>query len=144
MAIDKSGEHWRGTDAGDLDEFLRAYAAGGYPVARTIAAHCAACEGTRFHVRVDDEQGYAERRCAGCGGRFLMLDSEDVVDDAEPGDCACPCGGELFEVAAGFAVDGDEIGWVSVGLRCLADGVLGVYADWKIDYGPTDTLYRQV
>ncbi|SPL94568.1 unnamed protein product [[Actinomadura] parvosata subsp. kistnae] len=41
----------------------------------------------------------------------------------------------------GFALRGDgEVRWVSVGLRCLRDGSLGVYADWKIDYSPTAHL----
>lgn len=34
----------------------------------------------------------------------------------------------------------DEVRWVSVGLRCLTDGTLGVYTDWKIDYTPTAHL----
>jgi hypothetical protein len=30
--------------------------------------------------------------------------------------------------------------WVSLGLRCVQDGTLAVYADWKIDYSPTGHL----
>jgi hypothetical protein len=26
----------------------------------------------------------------------------------------------------------DHAAWVSIGLRCVRDGILGVYADWKI------------
>jgi hypothetical protein len=84
-----------------------------------------------------------------------MLDSEDTVDDASPEACACPCGCEAFELAVGYAmVDvvpasgefGDERDnprgqMVSVGARCVRDGGLGVYADWKIDYGPTARLF---
>ncbi|MFI5896109.1 alpha/beta fold hydrolase [Actinoplanes sp. NPDC051513] len=33
-----------------------------------------------------------------------------------------------------------EVRWISIGLRCLTDGTLGVYADWKIDYTPTAHL----
>ena len=69
----------------------------------------------------------------------------DVASDAEPEDCACPCGGETFEVAVGFALrDGGDVKWVSVGLRCTIDGTLGVYADWKIDYSPTTALFDRV
>ncbi|MGC5022533.1 hypothetical protein [Micromonospora sp. DT47] len=32
---------------------------------------------------------------------------------------------------------------MSVGLHCLADDTLGVYADWKIDYAPTHTSARK-
>jgi hypothetical protein len=34
----------------------------------------------------------------------------------------------------------DEVRWISVGLRCLADNTLGVYTDWKVDYLPTAHL----
>jgi hypothetical protein len=27
--------------------------------------------------------------------------------------------------------------WISIGIRCLTDNALGVYADWKINYGPS-------
>ena len=70
-----------------------------------------------------------------------MLDSGDYEDEAKPGDAACPCGGESFEVAVGFALrDDGDIRWVSIGLRCVDDGLLGVYSDWKIDYSSTDEL----
>ncbi len=151
MSIDKSGQLWKGTVAGDLDEFLPAFAAGGYAVERVIHSACGECGGTVFALRVDDEQGYADRRCLRCSHSFLMLDSEDSAEDAEPGECACPCGGEAFELAVGYAmvdvasVDGSpagrEVKWVSVGARCVQDGALGVYTDWKIDYGPTNQLF---
>ena len=35
--------------------------------------------------------------------------------------------------------DGD-IRWLWVGLRCLAGGTMGVYEDWKINYGPSNFL----
>ena len=54
---------------------------------------------------------------------------------------SCPCGGETFAVAVGFAMAADdEVRWISLGLRCLTGGVLGVYSDWKIDYVPTAHL----
>jgi hypothetical protein len=74
-----------------------------------------------------------------------MRDSADVLDEADLGEAACPCGNESFEVAAGFAVRADgDIRWVSIGLRCTRDGVLGVHADWKISYSPTAHLFDQV
>ncbi|MFR9780329.1 hypothetical protein ACL02O_30285 [Micromonospora sp. MS34] len=67
--------------------------------------------------------------------------SADYWQDADPDECVCPCGGEAFQVAVGFALRADgEVRWVSIGMRCTRDGVLGVYADWKIDYSPTDHL----
>jgi hypothetical protein len=36
MTIDKSEKFWKGTDAADLDEFVPAFAAGGYAVERMV------------------------------------------------------------------------------------------------------------
>jgi hypothetical protein len=48
-------------------------------------------------------------------------------------------------VAAGFSLHDDgEVRWISIGLRCLTDNTLGVYADWKINYGPSGRLLSQV
>ncbi|MFB0633174.1 hypothetical protein [Streptomyces sp. AB3(2024)] len=33
---------------------------------------------------------------------------------------------------------------MTVGLRCQKGGAAGVYADWKIDYSPTDHLLPMV
>jgi hypothetical protein len=40
--------------------------------------------------------------------------------------------------------DGGSVRWVTVGLRCQKDRAVGVYADWKIDYQPTDHLLTMV
>jgi hypothetical protein len=57
------------------------------------------------------------------------------------GGAQCPCGDEAFEVGVAFSLreDGD-VRWITVGGLCVACGVLGAYADWKIDYSPTDHL----
>lgn len=151
MTIDKSGTFWKGTSAADLDEFVPAFAAGGYAIERVVYSRCAECKGATFALRVDDTEGFADRRCIACGHVTAMLDNAEYVDDASPEACACPCGGEEFELAVGFAMvdvesaDGSSVGrevrWVSIGARCVRDGTLGVYADWKIDYGPTDHLF---
>jgi hypothetical protein len=82
VVIDSSGDWWRGTESGDIDEYLAYYRGGG---------------------------------------------------------------NETFEMAVGFAAlaDGD-VRWVSIGLRCVGDGILGVYTDWKIDYSPTAHLFDRV
>jgi hypothetical protein len=33
-----------------------------------------------------------------------------------------------------------NVRWISIGLRCLTDNTPGVYADWKINYGPSGHL----
>jgi hypothetical protein len=67
-----------------------------------------------------------------------MLDSSEFADEANLESAECPCGGDSFDVAVGFALrDDGDVRWVYIGLRCVQDGVLGCYADWKIDYSPS-------
>jgi hypothetical protein len=148
MTVKKLGSSWTGSVAGDLDEYLHAFAAGGYRVGEVVHAACAACGhgDAGFAMMLDDEEGAAVRRCLGCQAEEPMLDSVEFLDDAELGAAACPCGYEEFDVAAGFALreDAHEVRWVSIGLRCRNDGLLGVYADWKVDYSPSRHLLTAV
>ncbi len=141
MAIDRTGKLWRGEDFDDLAACVRTHEAGGYPVAHVIELVCRQCAGTIFRVLVDDEEGCAATICQRCQAESAIADSAEYLEDADLGECACPCGGEEFAVAVGFAMHADnEVRWISVGLRCLTDGTLGVYTDWKIDYAPTAHL----
>jgi hypothetical protein len=50
-----------------------------------------------------------------------------------------------FAVAVGFSLrDGVTCVGSGIGLRCLTDNTLGVYADWKISCGPSGHLLSQV
>jgi nitrite reductase/ring-hydroxylating ferredoxin subunit len=145
VTIDRSGPLWRGNEATDIDAYLGELQPGGYPPARIVHALCARDGGSIFAVRVDGEEGYAERLCPACNEAVAMLDSGEFAEDANPEPVICPCGGDQFEVAVGFALrENGDILWVSLGLRCTRDGVLGSPADWHIDYGPTDHLFAQV
>jgi hypothetical protein len=146
MAIDRSGTGWTGSAPDDIEEYLTAYSAEGYPSTVVVPATCAACDGVQFSVRLDDDEGCVERTCASCRARVLMLDSAQYVDDAELESAACPCGGETFNVGVGFAFyDGaEDVHWVYIGLRCVADGALGCYGEWKIGYGPSRHLLAAV
>ncbi|MEV4640564.1 hypothetical protein AB0J80_24800 [Actinoplanes sp. NPDC049548] len=145
MAMDTTGQYWRGEDAADLVDYLREFQAGGYPVRDVIGSVCSGCGGETFRVTADDEASCVQRVCVTCGMAAYLADSAEYAAGADLQPCECPCGGERFEVAVGFAYRSDaEVRWVSVGLRCLADGVLGVYADWKIDYSPTAHLLTSV
>ncbi|MFV2174570.1 hypothetical protein ACFHW2_16980 [Actinomadura sp. LOL_016] len=110
-----------------------------------VGSVCGACGGRVFRVLVDEVEGAVERRCAGCADRAFVADSAEFWDDADPGAAGCPCGGEEFEVAVAFSRAADDsVRWVTVGLRCERDGVTGIWADWKIDYSPTDHLPSMV
>lgn len=143
--IDRSGQWWRGDNFADLVEYVRAYTASNYPVGGVVQSRCRSCDATTFTVRVDDEQGCAVRECVACDASAFIADSEEYADDADLGDASCPCGAETFEVGVGFSLreDGDVRG-ITVGGRCVACGVLGAYADWKIDYSPTAHLLDAV
>ncbi|MEU9338569.1 hypothetical protein AB0D49_36375 [Streptomyces sp. NPDC048290] len=116
---------------------------------RIVPCVCAGCGGRTFTALVGESA--AARECAGCARRAFIADSEEYwgpefwEEEGEPGRAGCPCGGEEFEAAVAFSVDGDgAVRWVTLGLRCVADGDCGVYADWKIDYLPTDHLFALV
>jgi hypothetical protein len=145
VAIDKSGDAWRGEDAADLAQYLDEFEAGGYRVGRVVAAECEGCAGTMFRLRADPEEGCAERTCAACGKTALMLDSEDYWEGAAPEPVRCRCGADRFEVGVAFSLRANgDVRWVSVGMRCVDDSVLGCCADWKIDYSPSADLLDRV
>ncbi|MGW2441201.1 hypothetical protein ACWCY1_31325 [Streptomyces goshikiensis] len=119
-------------------------AADGRPV-KIVPSVCGGCGGRVFFVLVDDVEGGAERVCAGCGVRAFIAGSEEFWEDADPGEACCPCGSGEFENAVTFSLaDDGSVRWVTVGLRCQKDGAAGAYADWKIDYSPTDHLLTMV
>lgn len=131
----------RGGDFAALAAHVKDHRAGGYEVTYVAESVCAHCGGRAFEVGVDDEAGCAQRRCLTCGEFTLIADSSDYWSEAQPEPCECPCGGDVFAVAVGFApAEADEVRWVSIGLRCLKDNRLGVYTDWKIDYTPSGHL----
>lgn len=145
MTVTKSGSIWRGEDHADLAAYLRSFSSGGYPISRVGESVCAQCGGLTFRLFVDDEEGFAARICVTCEAEAYIADSADYQDDAEPGECECPCGGNTFAIAVAFSLLEDgEVRWISVGLRCLTDGRLGVYVDWKIDYGPSEHLLTAI
>ncbi|MEV4842249.1 hypothetical protein AB0K20_03355 [Micromonospora matsumotoense] len=143
MALDRSGELWRGENVDDLADYLRYFEAGGYPVATVVESRCGGCDGRSFRVDIDEEEA-TRRTCLACGAVAFIGDSAEHWAGTDHESCACPCGGEEFAVAVGYALfDDGEVRWISVGLRCLNDGTLGVYADTKIDYSPSRYLLRQ-
>jgi len=146
VAIDRSGQWWTGTAPSDLDEYVSAFSAESYPTRTVVHATCASCRGTEFSIALDEEEGCAVRTCSSCNGVQALLDSDEFMDDATLESAECPCGGSSFNAAVGFAFydDSDDVRWVFLALRCTTDGVLGCYADWKIDYSPSEHLLRAV
>lgn len=121
--IDRSGEWSRGTEFADLTTYIAEYTGAlGEPADRVLQASCT-CGASTFGLAVDDAQGCARRTCASCGTTAFVADSDEYWDEAEPGEAACPCGGETFEIGVGFTLhDEREVRWVTVGGRCIACG----------------------
>lgn len=143
--IDKSGQWWKGQDFDDLVEYLHEYTSRNYAAGHIVQSLCGSCGSATFGLVVDDEEGCAKRQCSGCGVAAYIGDSDEFWDDADPGEAACPCGGGRFEVGVAFSLrDDGSVCWITVGARCIACGIMGVYADWKIDYDPTDHLLTAV
>jgi hypothetical protein len=54
-------------------------------------------------------------------------------------ECACPCGGDAFEIMVGVHLygDSDDVKWLYLGCRYPACSLTASYGDWKnefIDY----------
>jgi hypothetical protein len=141
MSIDRAGRWWKGTTAEDLAEYLRELTADGYPADTIRASACASCGGTVFGLRGDRDEGSVMRLCRRCGTEAFIADSEDTWANARPRWCKCPCGSDDFAVAVGFSLrEGGDVRWVTVGNRCAKCGILGSFADWRVNYGPSDHL----
>lgn len=167
MALTQSKVMWagkpcqRGETVADLDAYLRTLMDDPQPDDRFVHPACRQCGGDVFSLTGDAEQGVMTRTCARCilseddtaaeRATHPICDSGDYADDAEDDEYGCPCRrSDEFRLAVAFthADVTDEAGrvgrlvkWVYVGGMCVRCGIVGLYADWKIDYAPTDHLY---
>ncbi|GHJ47815.1 hypothetical protein Cs7R123_51570 [Catellatospora sp. TT07R-123] len=133
----------RGKTFADLAAFLRT--TDGYPTHEVRECVCA-CAAREFAVAVQSDEQAVRRTCLACGEDAFIADSGEHWDaGAEPEYFGCPCGGERFTAAVGFSLHDDgDVRWLTLGLRCLDCDSMGVYEDWKIDYGPSGHLLDQV
>jgi hypothetical protein len=144
MAIDTSGKWWKGFSFDDLAEYIRLFDAGGYPTEHIIQSVCV-CRSTIFRLRVDQDEGCAQRICTACRKKTFIGDSAEYWKDATPKNVRCVCKNTSFEIGVGFAFHNQsEVRWITVGQRCVQCGVLGSYVDWKIDYSPSHHLLALV
>lgn len=150
----------RGESVADLDAYLRKKMGRSEPDDRFVHPVCKKCGGDVFSLEATDDA--AMRTCVKCitddsidseEAIHFVCDSEEHWAEAETGECVCPCGKcEEFRLSVGFShVDvGDRNGrvkrmvkWIFVGGMCVRCGVVGLYADWEIDYAPTSRLYKR-
>lgn len=137
MTIDKSEKWWKGSSFKDVAEYIKLYMADSYPVKRVVQSVCT-CGNTTFTLKVDQEEGGAQRICTACNKSTFIGDSEEIWEDASPKKVRCPCKNTVFEVGVGFSYrDRQNIKWVTIGHRCTKCGILGSSVDWEINYGPS-------
>jgi hypothetical protein len=129
---------------GDLAGYIRDFQAGGRTVQTVQDLVCGRCRGEIFLVSVDDDDNCAVATCRNCLADKPIADTGRRLRDAELGECDCVCGGETFAVAVGYAMSGADVAWVTIGLRCLTDDVLGVILDWEIAERPSAHLLAGV
>jgi hypothetical protein len=152
VAIDDSGEWWVGSDAADIEPYLRALTEsdGSYPVSVFRGISCG-CGSDAFHLERAGE--VTRRQCANCGSQRLICriteDWEEATqeDGVEPYSCV-GCGGHQANLGMGFATydeapDMDAVRWFYVGVRCMGCGILACFNQGKVGHGPAAEVYEQ-
>jgi hypothetical protein len=136
MALKKRGKYRYGDNQADIRvEIIRYRKVNGY-VAHHFADAACKCGGATFRLALDDDEGAAVRICVACQTEHPIGDSDEFLEDAELGECACPCGGEEFEITVGVSLydDSDDVRWLYVGCRCRKCGLTAVFGDWKNEF----------
>lgn len=147
MALQKRGQWWYGDSQADIrDEILRYSEEVGYAAEHFADATCT-CGGTVFWLLLDDTAGVASRICVACESEAHPIgDSAEYMEEADEDECACPCGGEEFEITVGVSLydDSEDVRWLYLGCRCPACGLTAVYGDWKNEYIGYRELLKRV
>jgi hypothetical protein len=146
MALEKRGEYRYGDGQADTREELARYGKlNGYPTHHFADAVCI-CGGFTFHLQLDDTEGAAVRTCVGCEHVHPIGDSSEYLADASLEECACPCGGDVFEITVAVSLydASDDVRWLYLGCRCQACGLTAVYGDWKNEFNGHRELLSRV
>jgi hypothetical protein len=142
MALKKRGKYWYSDSQADIRGEILRYSRGVSYLAHQYADAVCRCGGKVFGLALDDTEGVAVRKCLACQEEHPIGDSAEFLGDAELEECACPCGGEVFEITVGVSLydKSEEVRWLYVACRCPACGLTGVYGDWKNE----STGYREL
>jgi len=146
MVLKRRGEHRYGETQADLREEVTRYARANHYVAHHFADPICGCGSRVFRLNLDDTAGAAVRTCVGCGDVHAIGDSGEYLDEADLEECACPCGGEVFELTAAVSLyrGSDDVRWFYLGCRCPACGLTAVYGDWKNEFNGYQELLSRV
>jgi hypothetical protein len=145
MSLLKRGNWWYGDSQADIrDELTRVGTLNQYAPTHFADANCS-CGSTTFYLRLDESAGAAVRRCSACSQVHPVGDSDEYLDDADLEECACPCGGEQFQITVGVHLytNSEDVKWLYLGRRCPACSLTANYGDWKNEFnGYRDLLAR--
>ena len=144
MALRRKGEYWYGDSAADVWEyFVRINRDSPEPPKHWRQVVCP-CGNAAFVVEGVDGETQFQRTCTACDARVVMF-AKDYSRRKKWRDdlplIECVCYGEEFEVVGVTApFMGDEVSakWFYLGMRCVACGCLGCYADWIPRYTDAD------
>ncbi len=132
----------------DMVAFVREFGSATGELAEDVrSSRCVTCGSATFWMECSEEDGVAMRTCTQCQTAAFIGDSAELWDAADTGDAVCPCGAKVFELAIGFCVGAEpelDVEWIVVGARCTVCHLVGVYADWGIDYVPSASLKQQI
>ena len=146
MTLKKRGKFQYGDSQADIRDELFRYGKKNKHAAHHFADAICKCGGKLFGLSLDDNEGAAVRTCVGCKTEHAIGDSDEFLEEAELEECACPCGGEAFEITIGVSLyeDSEDVRWLYLGCRCPKCGLTAVYGDWKNEFSGYKTLLKRV
>ena len=146
MALKKRGKYRYGDSQADIREELLRYSKMDEYIAHHFADAVCKCGGKLFQLTLDGDEGAAVRICVACKTEHAIGDSADYLEDAELSECACPCGGEEFEISVAVSLydDSEDVCWLYLGCRCPKCGLTAVYGDWKNEFNGYQELLARV
>jgi hypothetical protein len=146
MVLKKRGKYRYGDSQSDIREEMLRYSKLNDYVAHHFADAVCTCGSKVFGLWIDNDEGAAVRKCAACSSEHPIGDSDEYLEDAEIEECACPCGGEKFEITVGVSLydDSEDVRWLYLGCRCPACGLTAMYGDWKNEFDGYQELLSRV
>lgn len=146
MAIEHIGQWWYGSEARDIETYLRALTAPARTVNEVRPVLCA-CGSSLFHVDFNPEAGGARRVCVLCRNAQFIGNAQEFWEEERASRLVCPiCNSQDFNLAIGFCLYEDRRGvqWIYLGERCAWCHILGSCPDWEIGYTPSLELLEKV
>jgi hypothetical protein len=146
MVLKKRGKYRYGDSQADIREEMLRYSKLNDYVAHHFADAVCTCCSKVFGLWIDNDEGAAVRKCAACNSEHPIGDSDEYLEEAEIEECACPCGGEKFEITVGVSLydDSEDVRWLYLGCRCPACGLTAMYGDWKNEFDGYQELLLRV